>query len=160
MKLRKKKKRIQIKNLLVLNKIIFDKRTKNIIDNNLNSELLTLTLESSRTNKAININDNNNLYNGCLISKRSNGNSSFEKNIYSLMHYKLNKKNDNKNKRIENKNPKKKKNLLNSPSAHRPYIAKIFKKNNYNNSNKELFPKNKKIKKSLYTLAKKNYKNN
>ena len=143
------------------NKIIFDKRTKNIIDNNLNTELCTLTLESSRTNKIININDNNNLYNGCLISKRSNGNSSFERNIYSLVHYKLNKKNENKTKKMENKkSPKRKKKLLNSPSNHPPYIAKIFKKNNYNNSNKEFSQKNKKIKKSLYTLARKNYKNN
>ena len=48
--------------------------------------------------------DNNNFYNGCLISKRSNGNSSFEKNIYSLVHYKLNKKIENKKKKIETKN--------------------------------------------------------
>ena len=152
------------------NKIIFDKRTKKIIDNNLNNELctLTLTLESSiRTNKGNNnnneINNNNIFYNGCLISKRSNGNSSFEKNIYSLVHYKLNKKIENRNKKIENnkKSPsQRKKKLLNSPSSHPPYIAKIFKKSNQNNNNKEILQKNKKIKKSLYTLARKNYKNN
>ena len=69
------------------NKIIFDKRTKNIIDNNLNTELCTLTLtsESSR-NLFKDNNDTNNIYNGCLISKRSNINSSFEKYIYSLVH--------------------------------------------------------------------------
>ena len=55
------------------NIIIFDKRTKKIIDNNLNNEkcTLTLTLESSRSN-IINNNTKNNFYNGCLISKRSN----------------------------------------------------------------------------------------
>ena len=157
------------------NKIIFDKRTKNIIDNNLNNELctLTLTLESSRTNlkkekNKDNNKDNNNLYDGCLISKRSNGNSSFEKNIYSLVHYQFKKKMDNNNKKLKLENKKiqsnHKKKVLNSPSSSHPYIGKIFKKNNINNinnnNNKEIYHKNKKIKNSLYTLARKNYKNN
>ena len=146
------------------NKIIFDKRTKKMIDNNLNNEMctLTLTLESSRTNMMI-INGKNNFYNGGLISKRSNGNSSFEKNIYSLVHYKLNKKKEIIDKKLEaKKSPtqRKKKLMISPSSSHHPYIDKIFKKNNNANNNKENFQKNKKIKKSLYTLARKNYKNN
>ena len=47
---------------------------------------------------------------------------------------------------------------MNSPSSHPTYITKILKKNNINN--KKIFPKKKKIKKSLYTLSRKNYKNN
>lgn len=89
------------------NKIIFDKRTKKIIDNNLNIELctITLTLESSRINltKEKNNDKNSNLFKGGLISKRSNGNSSFEKNIYSLLHYQFKKKKDNEIKKKENK---------------------------------------------------------
>ena len=81
------------------NKIIFDKRTKKIIDNDLNNDLctLTLTLDSAGTNLIKD--NNNNLYNGCLISKRSGANSSFEKNIYTLVHYKIKKKNEKKNKK-------------------------------------------------------------
>ena len=141
------------------NKIIFDKRTKNIIDNNLNSECctITLTLESSRMNLMKDNNkDNNIFYNGGLISKRSNGNSSFEKNIYSLVHYKLNKKKENKDQNLRNnkKNQSHKiKKLLNSPSSpNRPYFSTIYKKND---------SKNKNIKNSLFTIARKNYiKNN
>ena len=142
------------------------KGQKKIIDNNLNNELctLTLTLESSTANIIRNNNnDNNSIFNGCLISKRSKGNSSFEKNIYSLVHYQFKKKMDNKTQRLENKqnhNTIRKKKILNSPSTHHPYMGKIFKKNNANMDNKEIFPKNKKIKNSLYTLARKHYKNN
>lgn len=146
------------------NKIIFDERTKKLIDNNLNSEkcTLTLTLESSRNNM-INRNAKYIFNNGGLISKRSNGNSSFEKDIYSLVNYKLNKKKENINKKIESrKSPiQRKKKFVNSPSSHPPYISQIFKKNNnVNNKNKEIFQKDKKIKNSLYILAQKNYKNN
>ena len=157
------------------NKIIFDKRTKKIIDNNLNNDLctITLTLESSRTNAArdnMSTNDNNNIYNdnGCLISKRSNGNSSFEKYIYSLVNYQWNKKLKNRNKKVENNKKsfsRRKKKLLNSPSNHPPYIARIYKKSNLNSIsnnyiNKDFFQKSKGVKNSLYTLARKNFKNN
>ena len=153
------------------NKIIFDKRTKKIIDNNLNSDLctITLTLESSRTN-FFKESDNNNkasnsIYKGCLISKRSNGNSSFEKYIYSLVNYQWNKKlkNKNKNKKVDNsrKSPnQRKKKLANSPSTHTPYLAKIYKKTYIKHQhyiNKDFYQKNKNIKSSLYALAKKNY---
>ena len=136
------------------NKIIFDDRTKKIIDN----ELCTLTLETSIINKN-NLNNNNNdndLYKGELISKRSNANNSFEKVVHYLI-------NSGFKKKIENKKKKKvvvsKKMLMNSPSAHQPYIAKIFKINysNINSLNKEIIPKNKKIKNSLYTLSKNNF---
>ena len=151
------------------NKIIFNKRTKNIIDNDLNNELctITLTLESSWRNLIKENNSNNNIYKGCLISKRSNGNSSFEKNIYSLVHYQLNKKLKKKNKIMENSKKSKsqrKKKFLNSPSSHAPYIAKIYKKNNmhnHNGINKDFNQKNKNTKNSLYTLSRKKYiKNN
>jgi hypothetical protein len=157
------------------NKIIFDKRTKKIIDNNLNNDLctITLTLESSRTNAArdnMNTIDNNNIYNdnGCLISKRSNGNSSFEKYIYSLVHYQWNKKLKNRNKKVENNKKsfsRRKKKFLNSPSTHPPYIARIYKKSNMNSIsnnyiNKDFFQKSRGVKNSLYILARKNYKNN
>jgi len=153
------------------NKIIFDKRTKKIIDNNLNSDLctITLTLESSRTN-FFKESDNNNkasnsIYKGCLISKRSNGNSSFEKYIYSLVNYQWNKKlkNKNKNKKVDNsrKSPnQRKKKLANSPSTHTPYLAKIYKKTYIKHQhyiNKDFYQKDKNIKSSLYALAKKNY---
>ena len=42
---------------------------------------------------------------------------------------------------------------MNSPSSHPTYITKILKKNNINN--KKIFPKKKKIKKSLYTYPEK-----
>ena len=138
------------------NKIIFDDRTKKIIDNDLKNEMCTLTLETSMINK-VNLNDkNNDIYKGEIISKRSNANNSFEKVVHYLInsHFK---------KKIENKKEKKiaisKKKLMNSPSAHPPYIAKIFKNNyqNINSLNKEMIPKNKKIKNSLYTLSKNNF---
>ena len=133
------------------NKIIFDDRTKKIIDNELN----TLTLETSVNNKN-NLNENNDIYKGELISKRSNANKSFEKVVHYLInsHFK---------KKIENKKEKKivtsKKRLISSPSANQPYIAKIFKNNysNINSLNREMIPKNKKIKNSLYTLSKNNF---
>ena len=154
------------------NKIIFDKRTKKIINENLNNEQCTITLtsESSRLNL---IKDNeynyiNNAYHGCLISRRSKGNSSFEKNIYSLVHYQLDKKMKNKKKKkiFENKLKSpiyRRKKMLNSPSDHTPYITKIYKKSNINSQNfinKDSLPKSESIKKSLYTIARKNYSKN
>ena len=141
------------------NKIIFDERTKKMIDNDLKNDMFTLTLESSRMNN-ININNrdnfNNIIYKGELISKRSNAENSFEKVIHYLVHSQFKKRIKNKKK---NKISISKRKLVNSPSAHPPYIAKIFKNNNYNiNSlDREMIPKNKKIKNSLYTLAKNNF---
>ena len=152
------------------NKIIFDKRTKKIIDENLNNEMCTITLtsESSRLNMIKDNNCiNNNPYHGCLISKRSKGNSSFEKNIYSLVNYQLNKKMKNKKKIFENKIKSpihRRKKMLYSPSSHTPYITKIYKKTNVSSQNfinKDSVQKNENVKKSLYTIARKNYvKNN
>ena len=114
------------------NKIIFDKRTKKIIDNNLNNELCTLTLsQSSRENLIKDNNNANNIwFNEYLISKRINGNNSFEKNIYSLVHYQSRKKIENKKiKKDNNKNNQsQRKKILNSPISHKPYIGKIIKK--------------------------------
>ena len=132
------------------NKIIFDEKTKKIIDNDLQNESCTLTLESPRNNQF------NNNYKGELISKRSNANNSFEKIIHYLVNSQFKKKLENKTKKKQSA-PKKK--LINSPSAHPPYSTKIIKNNYYNiNSlNMEIIPKTKKIKNSLYTLAKNNF---
>ena len=128
------------------NKIIFDDKTKKIIDN----EFYTLTLESPRNNK------NDFICEGELISKRSNANNSFEKVIHYLVNSQFKKKIENKIKKTQKVSQKK---LINSPSAHHPYLTKIIKNNYYNiNSlNMEIIPKTKKIKNSLYTLAKNNF---
>ena len=140
------------------NKIIFDERTKKIIDNDLKNELCTLTLESSRMNNfIINNNGNNNfIYEGELISKRSNANNSFEKVVHYLVHSQFRKKIENKKQKKQNTSKRK---LINSPSAHPPYLAKILKNNYYklNSLNRDIIPKTKKIKNSLYTLAKNNF---
>ena len=140
------------------NKIIFDERTKKIIDNDLKNELCTLTLESSRMNNfIINNNGNNNfIYEGELISKRSNANNSFEKVVHYLVHSQFRKKIENKKQKKQNTSKRK---LINSPSAHPPYLAKILKNNYYklNSLNRDIIPKTKKIKNSLYTLAKHNF---
>jgi hypothetical protein len=138
------------------NKIIFDDRTKKIIDNDLKNEMCTLTLESSKVNNSKLNNDNNEIYKGELISKRSNANNSFENVIHYLINSQFKKKIENKKEKNSSKSKKK---LINSPSAHPPYIAKIFKNNyhNINSLNREMIPKNKKIKNSLYTLSKNNF---
>ena len=104
--------------------------------------MCTLNLESSRTNNIITVNQNNdnNIYKGELISKRTNDENSFEKIVHYLIHSQFKKK-------IENKNKISKKKLINSPSVHPPYIDNIFKSNYYNiNSlNRELITKNNKI---------------
>ena len=141
------------------NKIIFDERTKKIIDNDLKNEFCTLTLESPRIND-LNINNNKaniniSILEGELISKRSNANNSFEKVVHYLVHSQFKKKIENKKKKRQIVSKKK---LINSPSAHPPYLAKILKNNYYsiNSVNREIIPKTKKIKNSLYTLAKHN----
>ena len=141
------------------NKIIFDERTKKIIDNDLKNEFCTLTLESPRIND-LNINNNKaniniSILEGELISKRSNANNSFEKVVHYLVHSQFKKKIENKKKKRQILSKKK---LINSPSAHPPYLAKILKNNYYsiNSVNREIIPKAKKIKNSLYTLARHN----
>ena len=141
------------------NKIIFDERTKKIIDNDLKNEFCTLTLESPRIND-LNINNNKaniniSILEGELISKRSNANNSFEKVVHYLVHSQFKKKMENKKKKRQIVSKKK---LINSPSAHPPYLAKILKNNYYsiNSVNREIIPKAKKIKNSLYTLARHN----
>ena len=69
------------------NKFIFTKKVKKIIDQNLDSNCLTITLNANIDNKNIN--------GGGLISTR-NVNDSFEKIVYNLIHYKkINKKLNN-----------------------------------------------------------------
>ena len=85
------------------NKIIFDERTKKIIDNDLKNEFCTLTLESPRIND-LNINNNKaniniSILEGELISKRSNANNSFEKVVHYLVHSQFKKKIENKKKK-------------------------------------------------------------
>ena len=103
------------------NKIIFTKKTKKIIDKNLDNNYGTLTLTTNSIKSNINNNhskikkdknnkndknDNNTFYNynDGLISARSI-NDSFEKYVHNLIYYKKSKKNDKKMKKeISNTN--------------------------------------------------------
>ena len=89
------------------NKIIFTKKTKKIIDKNLDNNYGTLTLTTNSINSNLNnhnnIKDKNNHYNDGLISARSN-NDSFEKIVHNLIYYKKSKKYD-KHKKKEVNNP-------------------------------------------------------
>ena len=79
------------------NKIIFTKKAKKMIDQNLDTNFGTLTL----TSNSINLNSNNDKnYNDGLISKRS-ANDSFEKIVHNLIYYKKNKIKLEKNKKCE-----------------------------------------------------------
>ena len=84
------------------NKIIFTKKTKKIIDKNLDSNYGTLTLTTNSINnnnsEKNNNNNINNINNDGLISARDI-NDSFEKIVHNLIYYKKNKKkNEKKNK--------------------------------------------------------------
>ena len=92
------------------NKIIFTKKTKKIIDKNLDSNYGTLTLTTNSINNNNNNeknNNNNNNNNNIIINNINNDglissrdiNDSFEKIVHNLIYYKKNKKkNDKKNK--------------------------------------------------------------
>ena len=97
------------------NKIIFTKKTKNMIDKNLDPNYGTLTL-SNNSNLTGQNEDG-------LISARSK-NDSFEKIIHNLIYYKKNKKifDKNKNKKV--------------------YQSKKTNKNNYNINSKKIINKN------------------
>lgn len=62
------------------NKIIFDKRNKKIIDNNLNSKSYSITLTMESINKKDSYNE--------FISKRSKG-KSFEEMVKNIVDYKI-----------------------------------------------------------------------
>ena len=138
------------------NKIIFTKKTKKIIDQNLESNYGTLTL----TSNSINLNNNcNNIYKDGLISSR-NLNDSLEKIVHNLIYYKKNKLKIEKDKKNEtnkqlkkNNNPSKKK-INNKVGG--TYVSKKTNKNinnlNINNGNNE--KQNIKNKNSLFSLLK------
>ncbi len=114
------------------NKIIFDKYTKKMLDKSEteiknNNYYNTLILETSRSNLL--------LSNG-LISKRTGGDSSFEKCIHALVDYQFNK---NKNKNIIKKkiNKKLNKNLKNIILNNSNKLSKI--KNNISQSQRASF---------------------
>ena len=82
------------------NKIIFDKKNKNIIDNNLDEKMCTITLNMDSVRNKIDPNGND--YG--LVSKRSLNNS-FEKEVKNLVEYRINKKKKkHKEKKTKNKN--------------------------------------------------------
>jgi hypothetical protein len=93
------------------NKIIFTKKTKKRIDQNLDSNCGTITLTTTSINLNINnnekINDNDHINkiinNDGLISSRD-ANDSFEKIVHNLIYYKKSKKKVEKNKNINNIN--------------------------------------------------------
>ena len=122
------------------NKIIFTKKAKKIIDNDLNSDCVTLTLTTNSinlVNNDKNINNNikdndnniinNNINNDGLISSRD-VNDSFEKIVHNLIYFKKNKKKPEKNKN----NIKKKEKTRNREEG--TYLSNKNNKNN-NNSN-------------------------
>jgi hypothetical protein len=77
------------------NKIIFDKRNKKIIDNNLNSKSYSITLTMESINKKDSYNE--------FISKRSKG-KSFEEMVKNIVDYKIkNKKKKKNDKKISQK---------------------------------------------------------
>ena len=137
------------------NKFIFTKKTKKIIDQNLDSNCLTITLNSNT--------DNKNISGGELISTR-NANDSFEKIVYNLIHYKKNKKSNNRqngnkiNKNVKNKIKDNKKLNGNKTIKINAYFNTKNKSNisnNYNNTSPNF-----QNKKSLYSLLQSKYTNN
>ena len=144
------------------NKIIFTKKAKKIIDQNLDPNMGTLTLTSNSINLN-NINNNEMNNNDGLISKRS-ANDSFEKMVHNLVYYKKNKIKMEKNKKLEVNKPSKKnlhsiKKINNKVGG--TYVSKKINKNiinslNINNGNNEKIPPNIKNKNSLFSLLKSN----
>ena len=150
------------------NKIIFTKKTKKIIDQNLDSNFGTLTLTSNSINLNNINNIDNNKYNEGLISSRSL-NDSFEKIVHNLIYYQKKNLKIEKNKKNElNKHIKK----VNNPSGKKlfnkvggTYASKKINKNiinnlNINNDNNEKMIRNLKNKNSLFSLLKNNNINN
>ena len=150
---------------ITYNKIIFTKKTKKMIDNNLDSKNATLTLTSNSFNTNGNNcnnknekNNNSNISNNSinklnnnegLISSR-NANDSFEKIVHNLIFFKKTKKkiekNKNKNNINNNNNNKnniksKEKNKIKEEKGYAP--NKNFKKEN--NMNKNIINKKKTV---------------
>ena len=133
------------------NKIIFDKTDKNIIDNDLDEKMLTISLNTdSARNK---INSNENVFG--LVSKRSL-NGSFEKIVKNLVEYQFNK--NKKNKEIKIKNSRK--NFLfkiNNGCYTSNHLSKKKKKIIAQNSYKHIYNHIIVIKNSLNTLSRKTF---
>ena len=111
------------------NKIIFDKQTKKMLEKSEtelknNNYYNTINLETSRSNLLLN--------NG-LISKRTEGNKSFEKCIQALINSKYNNnQNKNKNKKSNFKNRKKKNIFINSNTNNSSSIKNTISKSQRN----------------------------
>ena len=136
------------------NKIIFTKKTKKIIDKNLESNAGTLTLTSnsfninSNNNNNINNNNNKDKNNSNIINKINNDdglissrdvNDSFEKIVHNLIYFKKNKKKTEKNKN-KNNNIKKKEKTKKEDKPYiqgKNYICKNINNNNFNNINRK-----------------------
>ena len=107
------------------NKIIFDKQTKKLLDKSEtelknNNYYNTLILETSRSNF---------FGNNGLISKRIDGENSFENCIHALIDYQYNKNKNKKNKKLINKS-KKLKNIIINNSNSNSNMNKFSKINN------------------------------
>jgi len=145
------------------NKIIFTKKAKKMIDQNLDTNFGTLTL----TSNSINLNSNNDKnYNDGLISKRS-ANDSFEKIVHNLIYYKKNKIKLEKNKKCEmNRQMHVKKGVQSgkkqSSKVGGNYASKkinkniIYNLNINNNGANEKIAQNMRNKNSLFSLLKSN----
>ena len=159
------------------NKIIFTKKTKKIIDNNLDNNYGTLTLTTNSIKSNLNNTNNQNSknenktinsynYNDGLISGRSL-NGSFEKIVHNLVFYKKSKKYEKKRNEINNRpskiiihnNGKRNSNKVGGTYANKKINKNIIyslninnNTNNINNSNKHF--KSIHNKNSLFSLLK------
>ena len=133
------------------NKIIFDKRNKDIIDNDLDEKMYTISLNLDSVRNII---DNKKGDFG-LISKRST-NDSFKKIVKNLVEYQINKNKRKKGKKTKEKKIKNKKNFVfkiyngyytNHGKKRKKIISQDSYKNIYNNINQ--------IKKSLNVISRK-----
>ena len=147
------------------NKIIFTKKTKKIIDHNLDNNFGTLTLTSNSIKSNLNNDKNNANNNDGLISMRSSNNS-FEKMVHNLIYYEKNKIKYEKNKKTILNKPIKK-NILSGKKFNNKvggtYASKKINKNiiySLNISNTPINVNNDKIiqnlrnKNSLFSLLK------
>ena len=124
------------------NKIIFTKKTKKMIDKNLDSNCGTITLTTTSINLNANNNeknkDNDNINkinnNDGLISSRD-VNDSFEKIVHNLIYYKKSKKKVDKNKNTNNNINKVKKKEKSKKKEEKGYM---HNKNNKNVSNNNI----------------------
>ena len=147
------------------NKIIFTKKTKKIIDHNLDNNFGTLTLTLNSIKSNLN-NDKNNTNNNDGLISMSSSNNSFEKMVHNLIYYEKNKIKYEKNKKTLLNKPIKK-NILSGKKFNNKvggmYASKKINKNiiySLNISNAPMNSNNDKIiqnlrnKNSLFSLLK------